>query len=88
MFRCDLHYGVVEGGHGDTGGQEAHAGAGHQVDLVGPDIVIQRRILGHFINHFYVDNETQSTLPGASPYGGPSQFNLSQSIYHRHFTFI
>ena len=45
---CDLHCGVVEGGHRDTGGEEAHAGAGHHVDFVGPDIVIQRRILGHF----------------------------------------
>ena len=40
-----LDDGVVVGGHGDTGGEEAHAGAGHDVDLVGPDIVIQGRVL-------------------------------------------
>ena len=33
---------MVEGGHRDTGGQEAHAGAGHHVDLVGPHVVIKR----------------------------------------------
>ena len=46
--RCDLHYGMIEGGHRDAGGEEAHAGAGHHVDLVGPDVVIQRRVLRHF----------------------------------------
>ena len=40
---------MVVGGHGDTGGEEAHAGAGHDVDLVGPDIVIQGRVLGTII---------------------------------------
>ena len=44
-YLSDLHYGMVEGGHRDTGGEEAHAGAGHHMDLVGPDVVIQRRVL-------------------------------------------
>ena len=45
FVQCDLHYWVVEGGHRDTGGQETHAGAGHHVDLVGPDVVVQRWVL-------------------------------------------
>ena len=52
IYLCLCSYlddGVVVGGHGDTGGQEAHAGAGHDVDLVGPDIVIQGRVLGTII---------------------------------------
>ena len=41
----DLYYWVVEGGHRDTGCQETHAGAGHHVDLVGSDVVVQRWVL-------------------------------------------
>ena len=43
--QCDLNYWVVKGGHRDTGCEETHAGAGHQVDLVGSDVVVKRWVL-------------------------------------------
>ena len=36
---------MVKAGHGDAGGEEAHAGARHHVDLVGPQVVVQTRVL-------------------------------------------
>ena len=36
---------MVEAGHGDAGGEDAHAGARHHVDLVSPQVVVQTWIL-------------------------------------------